>query len=98
MEFECMVSPPIAGRGRSELESCWATRAWRKRRFGRGFEDSERCCELELAAAVLFVLLENKMIGHAGDVIADDTWERVFFRLVLIAVRQGVRMRHPEIK
>ena len=38
------------------------------------------------------------MIGHAGDVIANYTWERVFFRFVLIAVRQGCRMRHPVIE
>ena len=27
-----------------------------------------------LCAAVLFVLLDDEVVGHAGDVVADDAW------------------------
>src|SRR5215469_10363697 len=126
-----MESPPIAGRGLVERESCWATRGWERRRFGKGFGDSEKCFSsgvlnsrnheghegeapgnvlyacvafvissdaIGLAAAVFLVLFEDEMIGHAGNVVAYYAWERVFFCLVLIGVRQGFRMQHPEIE
>lgn len=49
MEFGYMASQPIAGRSLGEPESCWDTRGWGKRRFGKGFEDSEKYCDTAAA-------------------------------------------------
>src|SRR5277367_5058816 len=40
-------------------------------------------------AAVFFVLLEDKVVGHAGYVVADDSGQGLFFRFLLVVVGQG---------
>ena len=46
--------------------------------------------------AVLFVLLEDEVVGHAGDVVADYTRKGIFFGFFLVVVRESRRMLHPE--
>jgi hypothetical protein len=49
-------------------------------------------------SAVLFVLLEDEVVGHASDVVADYSGQRIFFLLDLVAVvvREGFGVVHPE--
>src|ERR1700728_1332739 len=47
-------------------------------------------------AAVLFVLFEDEIVGHAGNVVANYSWERVFLGFLLIVLRKSLRVGHPE--
>ena len=40
-------------------------------------------------AAVLLILFDDEMIGHAGDVIADHARQRFLRGFFLVIVRQG---------
>ena len=51
---------------------------------------------LSSGTAVLFVLLEDEGIGHAGNVIADDARQAFVLCLLLILMRQRPGMSHPE--
>ncbi len=42
------------------------------------------------------MLLHDLVVGHAGDVVAHYGWEEISLRFVLIIMRQGGRVVHPE--
>ena len=46
--------------------------------------------------AVFGVLVEDEVVGHAGDVVADYSWQGFAGGLLLVVGRQGCRIRHPE--
>ena len=46
--------------------------------------------------AVVFVLFEDEIVGHAGDVIADDAGKRVFFGFFAVVVGESFGVLHPE--
>ena len=52
--------------------------------------------EHDSIAAVLFVLLEDEVVGHAGDVVADDARERIFLGFFLVIAGKSCGMIHPE--
>ena len=47
-------------------------------------------------AAILLVLLEDEVVGHAGNVVADDAGQGLARGLLLIVGREGGAIRHPE--
>src|SRR3974377_1832099 len=51
-----------------------------------------------LTAAVFFVLLEDKWVRHPRNVVADDAGQAFVSCLLLILVRKGLGMGHPEGK
>src|SRR2546423_9030734 len=46
--------------------------------------------------AVLLVLLDDVVVGHTGDVVADHAWQRFPLGLFLIAGWKGFGVLHPE--
>jgi len=52
----------------------------------------------DLPSAVFFVLFEDEGIGHACDVITDHPWQAFLLSFVLILVREGFWIGHPEGK
>ena len=64
----------------------------------RTAEASRPHINLSNLAEMLFVLFEDEVVGHAGDVVADYARERFLFRFFLIVGREGVGTVHPEIE
>src|SRR4029077_19532088 len=51
-----------------------------------------------LPAAVLFVLLVDEIVGHAGDVIANHTRQCFLLSFLLVTGGKGSRLLHPKRK
>src|SRR6185312_12196787 len=49
-------------------------------------------------SAILLVLLVNKIVSHACDVVANHTRQGLLPRFLLIALRQAFWFRHPEVE
>src|ERR1051326_7240773 len=57
---------------------------------------SRRRLSPHASPAVFFVLLEDEVIGHTGDVVADDAGKRFFLGFLLVVTRESLGIFHPE--
>jgi len=59
-------------------------------------QDDRLSCSAALTATKLFILLDDEGVGHTRNVVADGAGERFLFGFLLVIMRQGLGMLHPE--